>query len=114
MTKKFQKQLKKRLITAVVGLASVTTLGLSLMTNADFFVVPAEIGNIEPSAGLSIESSKTVQGKPTNVEVQSGNVVVCESLVQGIRDCNLPDGTYTFKVVRKHKWSITGNKNIPS
>ena len=98
--------MKKRILTAsvsaMVTVASVITLGSSLLEKTDVFVMPAT-EEIAQNNAMPIESAKTVQGKPTKVEVQSGNVVVCESLVQGIRDCNLANGTYTFKVTRKSR-----------
>ena len=37
----------------------------------------------------------------TSVEILDGNIVVCDSIVQGVRDAELPDGNYTFRVTGK-------------
>lgn len=114
MTRKFKKQLKKRLLSVLVAIISIIAVGLSFATNSDLFVMPAEIDDTSPKEALSIENSKTIQEELIGIVEQSENVVVCESLVQGIRDCDLPDGTYTFRVARKYKWYITRNKRLRS
>ena len=37
----------------------------------------------------------------TDVTTASDGAIVCDSLVQGVRDCNLPDGDYVFRVTGK-------------
>lgn len=100
MTKKFRKQLKKRIL-AFALFASATLLSLCVIQKASLFSAPEN--------SLKIIENDTQETNYTNIEIVQGNVsnsiakvasnvIECESLVQGIRDTNLPDGDYTFKV----------------
>ena len=86
LSKKLKNQIKKKM---AIVLASIALI-------------------LMPMAALKVHNnsisllSKDIQGiDRTIVTVADDGAIVCDSIVQGVRDIDLPDGTYTFRVTGK-------------
>ena len=102
MTKKLKKQLKKRIF-AVALFASASLLGLFAADKVGLFSAKENsLQAIESSVeDTNYTNVEIIQGTPSASARAASDVITCESLVQGIRDCSLPDGDYTFRVTGK-------------
>lgn len=103
MTKKLRRKMKRISVATFAGVLSIATLGV---LGAKFFVMPNNdvedkelFSQTEVITGADIRSSSAVPETKANFDTDGA--VLCESLVQGVRDSVLPNGSYTFRVVRK-------------
>lgn len=99
-----------------LAVASIVTAGFGFAKNTSKFIQKpenleeSEIATTLPENAYELEnasamammsalgSSNEATAMPrTNVTV-SGTTVTCDSIVQGVRDCDLPSGNYTFVV----------------
>lgn len=85
-------EIKNNLITVVFALLVTITLALFGLAN---FSMPFE--------NRVLFNAKLPEGSisRTTVTVADDGAIVCDSIVQGVRDCDLDDGTYTFRVAGK-------------
>lgn len=106
------KKLKKRINKIVIGTTS-TMLGIVALCviGAKSFLAPLsslEMSNAD--MGISSENIEIITGNPSNMQMALANTttasngaIICDSLVQGVYSNDLPDGNYTFRVVRKSR-----------
>lgn len=111
MTKKLKKRIKRISIGMTMSLLGITT---AVVASTSFFGVEKENSyitetvaesyeeeNIEIIQGtLSSEETKNLDG----INVAEDGAIICDSLIQGAKENNLPDGNYTFRVV----WEESG------
>ena len=88
LRKHLQKEKRKNGIFKAVASAAIVTCTLASMKLAGFSVLDK----------ISKIKEKSVPGGNTTVYVADDGAIVCDSIVQGVRDCNLADGNYTFRV----------------
>ncbi len=104
-SKKYAKSIKKKIQISMFSIATVLLLiagsklaGLSVPINK-------QKENIETN--LSAEESKIIEKtekeKQSKITIAEDGAIECDSIVQGVRDSELENGTYTFR--------ITGNIN---
>ena len=112
MTKKLKRKMKK--ITALFG-AVAASICVAIILSTDVFVMPmnseeitrktAEAAHYKAVDGVSEimnTETKTV-GNNVVAIASEGDIIECDSIVQGARDNNLQDGNYLFRVVGKNK-----------
>jgi len=95
VTKKLKKKVNRIAYAALAVIASVITV---LCINAEVFVMPINIEK-QNKTGVSEVANANSEIQALSVE----DVIECESIVQGARDNNLADGTYTFRVAGTDK-----------
>ena len=84
LSKKYKAKLQKEILVTLGSVAIVTaTLATIKLTG---FSMP-------------LEKTNKSQIYSSNVSVSDDGVILCDSIVEGVRDCNLSDGNYTFRVV---------------
>ena len=100
LSSKFKKTIKKRILTTFASFALVTlTLAVVKLTGIS---VPEKINDLIKQSDTSLltdttdEQSNMIQ--TTEVTIADDGAVVCDSIVQGVRDCNLEDGNYVFRI----------------
>ena len=86
--KQSKTQIKSKLI---IGLIALVTITLAIFGLADFSV---------PFESKVLDNAKLPRGSvsKTTVTIADDGAIICDSLVQGIRDCDLADGNYIFRV----------------
>ncbi len=119
MTSKLRKNAKKIILVMLVFLAvfAVSISNPNIGITSMFRSINNYMGNSEISLSnqeeifqgkennqeisvYSIEASQYALAR-SSVEIAEDGAILCESLMQGVRDCNLEDGTYTFRVTGK-------------
>lgn len=101
LSKKYLRSIKKKLLGCTLSImASVMLISGSRLA---LFTAPiSALANIKNGilTAFSSDEIATISNEPqkTSVELLEGNIVVCDSIVQGVRDADLPNGTYTFRV----------------
>ena len=101
-SKRYAKKIKQKLQVSMFSIAMV----LLLIAGSKLAGLSIPIDNIKNIAKekLTANESKTQEDvKPSKVTIAEDGAIVCDSIVQGVRDCELENGTYTFRV--------TGNIN---
>ena len=101
-SKRYAKKIKKKLQVSMFSIAMV----LLLIAGSKLAGLSIPIDNIKNIAKekLTANESKTQEDvKPSKVTIAEDGAIVCDSIVQGVRDSELENGTYTFRV--------TGNIN---
>ena len=112
-SKKYVKKVKKKLQISMFSIAMV----LLLIVGCKLAGLPVPLNNIKDieKEKLTADESKTLEGetienrenaetnKVSKVTIAEDGAIECESIVQGVRDSELENGTYTFRV--------TGNIN---
>ena len=84
LSKKLKSKIKKRTLQTLTSVALVTTT-LAILKLADF------------SVPLKMNDARV--NSVSTVTIADDGAIVCDSIVQGVRDCNLADGNYTFRVI---------------
>ncbi len=100
LSKKLKTKIKKIVLLILVVVALVTTT-LAIFKLADFSMPIKKINSIQAQLEAETELQEEIQilsDEVTNDDTTVGEVVICDSIVQGVRDNNLPDGNYTFRV----------------
>ena len=107
MTKKLKKKLKRislGSITALLGITAAIVASTSFFGVQEDNVFLAEVSeesyeaeNIEIITGTQLQDGETLD--LSGVNVAEDGAIICESLVQGAKENNLPDGDYTFRIV---------------
>ena len=93
-------KLGKKIRNAVIAAAIILTM-LALVVLASFSMSENKVSELDININnTKVEAISTVV-RPTTVTVAADGAIVCESIIQGARDCDLLDGTYTFRVVGK-------------
>ena len=95
MTKKLKKRVNRIAYTILGIIASIVTI---LCLNAEVFVMPMNIEDLEKTGVSETVDTKTASEGNEAKALSAGSVVECESIVQGARDNNLSDGNYIFRV----------------
>ncbi|MDE5831056.1 MAG: hypothetical protein K2H53_05490 [Clostridia bacterium] len=101
MAKGLKKKIKNCFILFLATLATVAVVTAAIFA-VDFYENTKE-------TSLSQENYKIIEGKAdetitapvfhsNSVSQEADGTIVCESIIQGVKDCDLPDGTYNFKV----------------
>ncbi len=90
MTNKLKKNFNKIVLSVLIGATCTFTFG-AIKSNS------SAIYERMTTEEEYLAEQALVLGK-TETEVIDGNVIVCDSIVQGIRDSDLEDGQYTFRV----------------
>jgi len=90
MTSKLKRNFNKIALTALIGATCTFTFGaIKSNSSAVYERMTTEEEYLAEQA--------LVLGK-TETEVIEGNIIICDSIVQGVRDIDLEDGQYTFRV----------------
>ena len=104
-SKKYAKKIKKKLQVSMFSIAIILLLivgtklaGLSVQKNN-----LKNIGKTNLEAEESKVIEETEKEKTSKVTIAEDGAIVCDSIVQGVKDSELENGTYTFRV--------TGNIN---
>ncbi len=109
-SRKWKEKLKKRLVGGTLSILVIIMLIVgSNLALLNMHINPlAGIKNLINTA-FSSDEINMINGnetesiiQKTSVEILDGNIVVCDSIVQGVRDAELIDGTYTFRVTGKN------------
>ncbi len=79
-------------ILCVIALVSVTLAGMKLAGFSAFVENKEEVEIKEAQKNLE------VKGSTTTVTVAGDGAIVCEDIIQGVKDCNLADGNYIFRI----------------
>ena len=121
MTNKLKKKIKKIALIGTSSILSFATLGvvgtrLLVMQENKNIAFPisketVEIGETEIITGVS--ESANIEESRQIANVAEDGAIICESLIQGVRDNDLNDGTYTFRVARKSR-NNSRNKRLYS
>ena len=101
-------ELSKKIRNAVIVAAIILTM-LAIVVLAGFSMSENKIETVKTESLL--QETTPVIVTPTTVTVASDGAIVCDSIVQGVRDCDLLDGTYTFRVVGKTSNGTTETKD---
>lgn len=80
------------------GIGLLALLSMPIGTEIDG--VDFKLSEVNKYNSMSFSSVPTDIDKPTTIEVGDDSIV-CSSIVQGAKENDLPDGNYTFSVVRK-------------
>lgn len=100
LKKKLKHTLSKLL--CVIALVSITLACIKLAGFSAFGkkedIANAKIASNEKVEIEEFKRNNILTGSATNVTIAGDGAVVCTDLVQGVRDCNLADGNYTFRV----------------
>ena len=111
MTKRLKKKIKKIVLTVTGSLLSITALGaigtrLLIMSKDNVQQISTlaldsnqelEAGEVEIIAGSNEDTPVTI----ADTNIAEDGAILCDSIVQGARDNDLPDGEYTFRVTGK-------------
>ncbi len=103
-SRKYIRTLKKKLLGCTVTIAT----SLMLIAGGKLALLNTPVNTLASiknyiSTALSGDKTSTIAetvGKTTVTTAEDG-AIVCDSIVQGVRDCELDNGTYTFRVVGK-------------
>ena len=105
-SKKYVKEIKKKLQVSMFSIAMI----LLLIAGSKLAGLHVPLNNIKDigKEKLTADESKTQEEtirkrETTKVTIAEDGAIVCDSIVQGVRDSELKNGTYTFRV--------TGNIN---
>ena len=108
LSKKYLRSLKKKLLGCTFSIAvSVMLIAGSKLA---VFSTPVSalkslgtyIGTVLTSDEVNlINSNENKEIEKSTVTVTDDGIVICDSIVQGVRDCELDNGTYTFRVTGK-------------
>lgn len=117
MTGKLKKNAKKIILIMLVILAvfAVSIANPNTGLISVFKVMSTNMENAEISLENQMESNSNTEDNQeisvynmeeaeyalarSTVEIAEDGAIICQSLMQGVRDCDLEDGTYTFRVV---------------
>ena len=94
-------------VLCVIALVSVTLAGMKL---AGFSAFVENKENVEIT---EVQKNVIVRGTTTTVTVAGDGAIVCEDIIQGVRDCNLADGNYTFRVTGVDSAGNVETKDYP-
>ena len=105
-SKKYAKKIKQKLQVSMFSIAMV----LLLIAGSKLAGLSVPINNIKDIAkkGLVADENQMQEEnvKSSKVTIAEDGAIECESIVQGVRDCELGNGTYTFRV----KGNINGTE----
>ena len=93
-SKKYNRKTRNVQLIAIASLAIITAT-LAILKLMGLFV-PIKINTSNGIEGLIAggTTGSTING----ITIASDGAIVCDSIVQGVKDCDLADGNYTFRV----------------
>jgi len=121
MTNKLKKKVKRNCMILLV-LTTILVAGLAILkqTNSSLFVMPNNntgVSNLDETLEVeaTIEDTAENEGTDTEDTIDTPNypVINCDSIMQYVKDNDLTDGNYIFKVSRKNR-RRSRNKRLPS
>lgn len=121
MTNKLKKKVKRNCMILLV-LTTILVAGLAILkqTNSSLFVMPNNntgVSNLDETLEVeaTIEDTAENEGTDTEDTIDSTNypVINCDSIMQYVKDNDLANGNYIFKVSRKNR-RRNRNKRLPS
>lgn len=92
MTKKLKTKLKRSII-VTAGITTISAICLAFASSKTGLFVMSK----DKESDLSAAETAVVENTGITTIAEDG-VIVCDSIVQGVKDNNLSDGTYTFRV----------------
>ena len=104
LSAKFKKQLKNT-AAKLVSCMALVLVTLAMVKLVGFSVPEKNSEIVENREALPVEADVT------NVTVAGDGTIICDSIVQGVRDTDLSDGTYTFRVNGKTSSGTTETKD---
>ena len=99
MTKKLKKKVNRIVYSMLAIMTGIVTF---LCLNAEVFVMPMNIEDLEKtgiSETANLENDIKMVADEGIQTLADGDIIECESIVQGAKDNNLSDGNYTFRVM---------------
>lgn len=105
MTRKLKRRVKNAILKTITTVTGVVTIGYLGFVSSGVDARNIDLGELLSTSVVEIASNKIStladqnENGGTKVTIAADGAIVCDSLVQGIRDCNLTDGDYIFRVV---------------
>lgn len=112
VSKKYSKKIKKHVL-QVLGSTAVVAMIVATSTVANFSI-PLKLNNLFKNQNVELtsvlnENDVSISENADNLQTFANNssspvtiaddgAIICDSIVQGVRDCDLEDGNYVFRV----------------